>query len=105
MTIKTRAAAWRLAPRDAFIGWSCEQRERNLPLVIDIPRFLILPWVRVSKLGSHIRSLIRRRLPEDWTARNAGALRDVSRSAAPRWLGLPRIGMGMRRPDKGARSL
>ena len=62
-------AAWRLAPRDAFIGWSSEQRERNLPRVIDNPRFLILPWVRVPNLGSHVLSLIRRRLPDDWTAR------------------------------------
>ena len=65
-----RAAAWRLAPCDAFIVWSSEQRERHLPLVIDDPRVLILPWVRVPDLGSHILSLIRRRLPEDWTARD-----------------------------------
>ena len=64
-----RAAALRLAPRDAFIGRSSEQRERNLPLVIDNPRISILPGVRVPNLGSAILSLIRLRLPEDWTAR------------------------------------
>ncbi len=62
-------AAWRLAPRDAFIGWTSEQRERNLPLVIDNPRYLILPWVTVPNLGSHILSLVRKRLPVDWTKR------------------------------------
>ncbi len=39
------AAARKLAPRDRFIGWTPERRERNLPLVIDNPRFLILPWM------------------------------------------------------------
>ena len=36
-------AAWRLALRDRFIGWTPELRERNLPRVVDNPRFLILP--------------------------------------------------------------
>ena len=42
-------AAWKLAPRDSFIGWPPELREKNLPLVVDNPRFLILPWVEVRK--------------------------------------------------------
>ena len=62
-------AAWKLAPRDRFIGWTPEKREKNLPLVVDNPRFLILPWVRIPNLGSHILAIVRRRLPEDWTAR------------------------------------
>ena len=62
-------AAWRLAPRDNFIGWTPELREKNLPLVVDNPRFLILPWVEIPNLGSHILALVRRRLPEDWTER------------------------------------
>ncbi len=62
-------AAWTLAPRDRFIGWSRQLREKNLPLVIDNPRFLILPWVRIPNLGSHILALVRRQLPRDWTAR------------------------------------
>jgi len=64
-------AAWRLAPRDRFIGWTPELRERNLSLVVDNPRFLILPWVSIPNLGSHILSLVRRRLPADWTVRYA----------------------------------
>ena len=62
-------AAWTLAPRDRFIGWSHQLREKNLPLVIDNPRFLILPWVHIPNLGSHILALVRRQLPRDWTAR------------------------------------
>ena len=46
-----------------------ELRERNLPLVVDNPRFLILPWIEIPNLGSHILALVRRRLPEDWAER------------------------------------
>lgn len=62
-------AAWKLAPRDNFIGWTPELREKNLPLVVDNPRFLILPWVAIPNLGSHILAIVRRRLPADWTER------------------------------------
>ena len=62
-------AAWSLAPRDRFIGWTPTLRKKNLPLVIDNPRFLILPWIRIPNLGSHILALVRRRLPRDWTRR------------------------------------
>ena len=62
-------AAWKLAPRDSFIGWSPEMREKNLPLVVDNPRFLILPWIEIPNLGSHILAIVRRRLPGDWTER------------------------------------
>ena len=62
-------AAWKLAPCDSFIGWTPQKREKNLPLVVDNPRFLILPWITIPNLGSHILALIRRRLPEDWAER------------------------------------
>ena len=62
-------AAWKLAPRDNFIGWTPEKREKNLPLVVDNPRFLILPWIEIPNLGSHILAIVRRRLPGDWTER------------------------------------
>ena len=62
-------AAWTLAPRDDFIGWSRELRERNLPRVVDNPRFLILPWIRIPNLGSHILAIVRRQLPVDWSQR------------------------------------
>ena len=62
-------AAWKLAPRDRLIGWSPELREKNLPRVVDNPRFLILPWIHIPNLGSHILAIVRRQLPLDWTAR------------------------------------
>ena len=42
---------------------------KNLPLVVDNPRFLILPWIEIPNLGSHILALVRRRLPADWAGR------------------------------------
>ena len=62
-------AAWRLASRDRFIGWSPDVRTRNLARVIDNPRFLILPWIKIPNLGSHILALMRRRIPVDWQER------------------------------------
>ena len=62
-------AAWKLAPRDRFIGWTPQLREKNLPLVADNPRFLILPWIEIPNLGSHILAILRRRLPQVWTGR------------------------------------
>ena len=62
-------AAWKLAARDDFIGWIPELREKNLPLVVDNPRFLILPWIEIPNLDSHILAIVRRRLTGDWTER------------------------------------
>jgi hypothetical protein len=62
------SAAWKMAPRDACIGWSQTARQTNLPLVVNHSRFLILPWVRVPNLASHILSLAARQLPRDWLA-------------------------------------
>jgi hypothetical protein len=58
--------AWMMAPRDAWIGWSAEQRKRNLQFIVSNSRFLVLPWVTVRFLASKILSLAARRLPEDW---------------------------------------
>jgi hypothetical protein len=55
-----------LGPRDRFIGWSAEQRRRNLRLVAYNPRFLLLPWVEVPHLASHILGRMARLLPADW---------------------------------------
>ena len=63
------AAAWKLAPRDQFIGWTTEQRERNLHLVVGNARFLILPWVQSKNLASRLLGMVARRLPDDWAAR------------------------------------
>jgi hypothetical protein len=63
------SAAWRMAARDQFIGWSDEVRRRNLPLVINHSRFLILPWTRIPHLASHVLARAARQLPKDWQAR------------------------------------
>jgi len=60
------AAAWQVAPRDQFIGWSHEQRQSRLPLVVNNARFLIMPWVESKNLASKILALMARRLPDDW---------------------------------------
>jgi len=63
------AAAWKTAPRDLFIGWTPQQRQRNLHLVVNNARFLIPPWVNSRHLASKVLALAARRLPEDWNAR------------------------------------
>jgi hypothetical protein len=63
------AAAWKVASRDAFIGWSIAQRQARLPWIVNQQRFLILPWVRVPHLASHILGLATRRLSADWQRR------------------------------------
>jgi hypothetical protein len=57
---------WHMGPRDRFIGWSATVRRRNLHLLAYNTRFLILPWVRVPHLASHILGRIARRISTDW---------------------------------------
>jgi Domain of unknown function (DUF4338) len=65
------ASAWKTKPRDEFIGWTHEQRQRNLHLVVNNARFLILPWIRSYNLASRILAMISRRVSEDWHAHYA----------------------------------
>ena len=63
--------AWSSAPRhlklrDRYIGWSNEARERNVHLLAYNARFLILPWVRVDHLASHILGRMAKLVPQDW---------------------------------------
>ncbi|WP_054695783.1 IS701 family transposase [Desulfosarcina cetonica] len=60
------APALKLAVRDCFIGWSPSQRKRHLYQVAANSRFLILPWVQVPNLASHVLALNIARLPADW---------------------------------------
>lgn len=62
-------AAWKCAARDRWIGWSCGQREANLKGIANNGRFLILPWVRVTHLGSWILGALGRRIAGDWQAK------------------------------------
>jgi len=63
------AAAWKAKARDEWIGWAPEQRERTLPFLANNTRFLVLPWVRVPHLASHVLGLVVRRLHADWTSK------------------------------------
>ena len=63
------AGAWQCAPRDHFIGWTHEQRQQNLHLIVNNARFLILPWVRSENLASRVLGLTARQLPQDWQYR------------------------------------
>jgi hypothetical protein len=63
--------AWSSAPRhlgsrDRYIGWGAEERRRNIRLLAYNTRFLILPWVRVEHLASHLLGRMAARISEDW---------------------------------------
>jgi hypothetical protein len=63
--------AWGSAPgalglRDRFLGWSAEVRRRHLRLLAANTRFLILPWVQVPHLASHLLGHMAKRLSTDW---------------------------------------
>jgi hypothetical protein len=63
------SSAWKVASRDAYIGWTADQRKKHLHLVINNARFLILPWIVQKNLASKILSLVRRRIVIDWYQR------------------------------------
>ena len=63
--------AWSSAPRhlgarDRYIGWSGEARRRNIRFLAYNPRFLLLPWVKVKCLASHILGRMALRISQDW---------------------------------------
>lgn len=65
------ALAWSSAPRhlasrDRYIGWSADARRRNIGFLAYNTRFLILPWVRVEHLASHILGRMAARISDDW---------------------------------------
>jgi hypothetical protein len=63
------AAAWKTAPRDEYVAWEAETRKRNLHLIVNNARFLILPWIRSKNLGSKILSMVSKRICGDWQQR------------------------------------
>ncbi|MBM9538474.1 Druantia anti-phage system protein DruA [Desulfobulbus alkaliphilus] len=60
------SAPYAMTCRDTFIGWTPEARERNRHLLAYNTRFLILPWVKVPHLASHLLGLAARSLSSDW---------------------------------------
>jgi hypothetical protein len=63
------AAAWKIRPRDEFIGWDAATRQCHLALVANNSRLLVLPWVETKHLASHLLALSLRRLNQDWRER------------------------------------
>ena len=63
------AAAWAVAPRDKFIGWTAPQRKGRLHLVINNARFLVLPWIKSPNLASRILGGVVKRVAADWLER------------------------------------
>jgi len=60
------SAAWKMAPRDRWIGWNDSIRRTNLCQIVNHSRFLVLPWIRVPSLASHLLARIAEQLPHDW---------------------------------------
>lgn len=63
------SSAWKCQERDQWIGWSREQREKNLNLTTNNTRFLILPWVKVPHLASWSLGQVLTRLARDWQSK------------------------------------
>jgi len=62
------SAAWAVKSRETFIGWDKPTKEKNLSLVVNNTRFLVLPWVSIKCLASKILAVNARRISADWTA-------------------------------------
>ena len=60
------AAAWKCGPRDRFIGWGDQARREHLQSLANNSRLLILPWVQVPGLASHLLGILARRVSGDW---------------------------------------
>lgn len=58
--------AWKMAARDRWIGWSDAARQKNLQQIVCNSRFLILPWVKVPNLASHVLSIAKHELLQQW---------------------------------------
>jgi hypothetical protein len=69
------APAWRCRVRDAFLKWSSVQRVAQLASLTNNTRFLILPWVRVRHLASHVLGQVARRISADWQQKYGHGLR------------------------------
>jgi hypothetical protein len=61
-------AAWKVTARDRFIGWEARERTSGLRHLVNNDRFLIMPWVRVDHLASHLLGRICKGLAADWQA-------------------------------------
>lgn len=69
--VQFSSPAWRMAPRDHWIGWDDEQRVKRLQWIVQNSRFMILPWVRIHCLASAILAQMAKTIAADWEARYA----------------------------------
>ena len=69
------AAAWCCGPRDRALGWGRQERQERLSEIANNTRFLILPWVRVPHLASHVLGRVARRIDRDWREKYGHGLR------------------------------
>ncbi len=60
------SAAWKVRARDEFIGWDENVKRKNLYLIANNTRFLVLPWIKVKHLASKVLSQSLKRLTDDW---------------------------------------
>lgn len=60
------SAAWKIRYRDVFIGWAEQTKRKNLHLVVNNVRFLILSWIQVEHLASKLLAMSLKRLSGDW---------------------------------------
>ncbi len=81
------SAPWYIGARDRFIGWSKEVRPKNLHLIANNTRFLILPWIKVPCLASYLLSLNRKNLSRDWDNLYQHPLHLVETFVDPRYRG------------------
>ena len=77
------SAAWQCSARDRFIGWNVALRQARLQEITNNTRLLILPWVQVPHLASHVLSQVLRRLRQDWERKYARALHLVETFVDP----------------------
>jgi hypothetical protein len=68
------SAAWKCAARDIFLGWSAAEGETHLQQITNNTRFIILPWVQVPHLASHVLGQVLQRLASDWRIKYARSL-------------------------------
>ncbi len=63
-------SAWKVEAQDRWIGWTSEVRERNLGLICNNTRFLLLDWVKIPNLATNALVICLRRISADWKLRN-----------------------------------
>ena len=64
------ASAWALEDRDKWIGWTEDDKSKRLVYVVNNTRFLLLPWVKINNLASHVLGKAIKQIPKDWLKYN-----------------------------------